>query len=358
LHSSFFAFLGGSVNGGQIVGEYPDDFTVEGPWTLDRGKSTCVLVLDWYLSIFFCCEGRIIPTTPWEIPFAAVARWLGIESSSDIEQVCPNLRNFDSMSLTDPESVMSNALTIPTMAPTSSSKPSWISDSPSAIPSSSLRPSLKGSVAESLKPTNLGSSDSSDTPSNMRSGPPSSSVAPSMNPTDLESSKPSFIPSLRPSLTPSMIPKLSDKPSLTPSSAPSLAPLENAALKKPTIQSSDASSTQVSSKAVDGNMGNIARTTWETDPFWQVNLKAKYKIRTIKLTLNEWKLGRFKSYKVKINDGGTKLWQYNYKGTPPSSTVVLDVPENISAGNKVRVFLKGSSRQLELREVEVMGVKV
>merc|ERR1712151_188978 len=109
--------MGGSIKGGKILGEYPEDITEEGPWTLGRG--------------------RMIPTTPWEVPFRAIARWLGIEGSSDMEEVCPNLRNFDSISLDDPELILSNSLTIPTMAPTSSSDPTIaVSTSPSSLPTS------------------------------------------------------------------------------------------------------------------------------------------------------------------------------------------------------------------------------
>lgn len=37
---------GGSVKGGQILGEYPESITDEGPLTLSRGKLTFLLLVD------------------------------------------------------------------------------------------------------------------------------------------------------------------------------------------------------------------------------------------------------------------------------------------------------------------------
>ena len=54
----------------------------------------------------------MIPTTPWEVPFKAISRWLGIESSRDIKEVYSSICNFDSMNLTEPKSIISNSLTL------------------------------------------------------------------------------------------------------------------------------------------------------------------------------------------------------------------------------------------------------
>ena len=40
----------------------------------------------------------MIPTTPWEAPFRGIALWLGI-SDSNMDEVCPNLPNFNSSHL-------------------------------------------------------------------------------------------------------------------------------------------------------------------------------------------------------------------------------------------------------------------
>lgn len=47
--------IGGSVKGGQVLGEYPDDLSDDGARNIGRG--------------------RLIPTSPWESVWNAVARW-------------------------------------------------------------------------------------------------------------------------------------------------------------------------------------------------------------------------------------------------------------------------------------------
>jgi hypothetical protein len=108
LHSLFVK--GGSVKGGRILGEYPEDITDEGPLTLGRGKYTIIqnwlfmmicfyLNLLLYFHLFLHSSGRMIPTTPWEAPFRGIAAWLGINQHMDY--VCPNLYKFDSSYLID-----------------------------------------------------------------------------------------------------------------------------------------------------------------------------------------------------------------------------------------------------------------
>ena len=67
--------LGGSVNGGKILGTYPDDLTAAS--LLNSGR------------------GRIIPTMPWEGVYKAVGEWFGVEPEH-MGTVLPNLGNFDS----------------------------------------------------------------------------------------------------------------------------------------------------------------------------------------------------------------------------------------------------------------------
>jgi len=64
---------GGSVDGGKILGEFPTDMTTEG--TLNVGR------------------GRLIPTTPFDSAFNAVAEWFGIPEEKLIE-VLPNRNSF------------------------------------------------------------------------------------------------------------------------------------------------------------------------------------------------------------------------------------------------------------------------
>ena len=64
-----------------------------------------------------------------------------------------------------------------------------------------------------------------------------------------------------------------------------------------------------------------------------------------------------KNFKLRIISKRKNIWSYNYKGTPPT-TVVLEEPQDTPTGNKVKIFLGGKKdRELELREVEVMGVE-
>ena len=142
-------------------------------------------------------------------------------------------------------------------------------------------------------------------------------------------------------------------PSFVPSADPPA--IENVALKKPTSQSSSAKRSNSSSKAVDGKSGNLSRTKWEQNPHWEVSLQADYKIKTIKLHLNAKKLGRAKKLHLEILNEGVRVWIHKLAGTPATSTVVLGVPESTSVGDKVKIFLWGTRRQLELREIEVMA---
>ena len=70
--------VGGAVKGGQILGKCPPSFNDSNPH-MQGG-------------------GRMIPTTSWEGAWHAVAQWLGIEEGK-MDDVFPNLRNFDSSSI-------------------------------------------------------------------------------------------------------------------------------------------------------------------------------------------------------------------------------------------------------------------
>lgn len=75
--------IGGGLNGGRVLGQYPMDFTEAGPLALRRG--------------------RIIPTTPWDSTWNAIAPWAGVPPE-DMDYVLPMKKNFDSSILfTDAE---------------------------------------------------------------------------------------------------------------------------------------------------------------------------------------------------------------------------------------------------------------
>lgn len=65
--------LGGGVAGGQILGDYPADFSEASELNVGRG--------------------RMIPTTPWEGLWAPVATWFGVDDG-DLATVLPNIGNF------------------------------------------------------------------------------------------------------------------------------------------------------------------------------------------------------------------------------------------------------------------------
>ena len=64
---------GGSVKGGQILGQYPD-FSTDNPAWIDRG--------------------RFVPTTPWDAVWNGVANWLGIRDDASLEYAVPNRGTF------------------------------------------------------------------------------------------------------------------------------------------------------------------------------------------------------------------------------------------------------------------------
>lgn len=60
------------MDGGKILGKYPDDITPEGPLNIDRG--------------------RIIPTTSWDAIWNGVMEWMGVRSDQ-LDEVLPNRKN-------------------------------------------------------------------------------------------------------------------------------------------------------------------------------------------------------------------------------------------------------------------------
>jgi len=67
--------LGGGLNGGKVLGQYPSIFSEDGPLALSRG--------------------RMLPTTPWDSIWAATAPWMGVPEP-DMDTVLPMRSNFDS----------------------------------------------------------------------------------------------------------------------------------------------------------------------------------------------------------------------------------------------------------------------
>ena len=66
--------MGGAINGSQIFGDFPSSFIETSDVVISR-------------------NGRILPTTPWESVWYALAEWFGVESTS-MAEVLPNFANF------------------------------------------------------------------------------------------------------------------------------------------------------------------------------------------------------------------------------------------------------------------------
>ena len=67
--------LGGGLNGGKVLGQFPTEFSEDGPLALSRG--------------------RMLPTTPWDSLWNAAAPWMGVPEG-DMDTVLPMKKNFDS----------------------------------------------------------------------------------------------------------------------------------------------------------------------------------------------------------------------------------------------------------------------
>jgi hypothetical protein len=66
--------LGGSLDGGKIMGQYPDN--------LDDGNK------------YNAGRGTLIPTMPYEAPWNAVAQWLGVDEGNFLDMILPNRLSF------------------------------------------------------------------------------------------------------------------------------------------------------------------------------------------------------------------------------------------------------------------------
>jgi len=73
--------LGGAVNGGKILGEYPKNFT--------------------HYDETSCGRGRLVPTTSWDALWNGVAQWFGVTDDADLNYVIPNRKNFGCRLFTD-----------------------------------------------------------------------------------------------------------------------------------------------------------------------------------------------------------------------------------------------------------------
>jgi len=72
-----YFMIGGGLKGGRVLGMYPESLLKDGPQILNRG---CV-----------------IPMTSWDSITNGVAKWLGVGSSEDLNEVLPDRVNFNDL---------------------------------------------------------------------------------------------------------------------------------------------------------------------------------------------------------------------------------------------------------------------
>jgi len=72
-----YFLMGGSVKGGNILGQYPVDLSDSG--LLNAGR------------------GRVIPSTSWEQIWNGIAQWFDITESTDLDRVLPNRKKFPNL---------------------------------------------------------------------------------------------------------------------------------------------------------------------------------------------------------------------------------------------------------------------
>ena len=137
--------------------------------------------------------------------------------------------------------------------------------------------------------------------------------------------------------------------------------LYNVALDKPTSQSSTFGQ-GLASRAVDGDINSsffddsITHTKVSTNPFWSVNLQAKYLISHIKVFNRDDPCckSRLHDFKLSIFQDHKEVWTYQHTGEPNYITKITPPPQGI-VGNIVKIMLLGEQRVLSLAQVEVFS---
>lgn len=143
-----------------------------------------------------------------------------------------------------------------------------------------------------------------------------------------------------------------------------LAPvLPNLALQKPATQSTTGWG-GLASRAVDGNtsgiynQGSITHTAVQTDPWWRVDLGAKYSLESISVfNRTDCCIGRMTGAKVMIgnvdSNDPTDFTEIATLGSDPEQDF-----ENLSAeGQYIMVYLAGTGKILSIAELEAYGTE-
>jgi len=132
-----YFIAGGSIKGGQVLGEYPKDMTKNGKDMLSRG--------------------RVLPTTSWESVWNAVGQFMDVEQA-EMDYILPLRSNFDIDSLfhledvfdvtrqpsSSPTSIIESPTAPPSYVPSINPSPAPITSSPTFVPTRS--PSIVSSL--------------------------------------------------------------------------------------------------------------------------------------------------------------------------------------------------------------------
>lgn len=70
--------FGGAINGGRILGKYPDD----------------ILNSDGSMGAGNVGRGRMIPSTSWDSVWNGLAQWMGVETEEELDTILPNRYKF------------------------------------------------------------------------------------------------------------------------------------------------------------------------------------------------------------------------------------------------------------------------
>ena len=70
-----YFMMGGSLNGGKILGKYPEDIREGAPYRIGR-------------------RGRVVPETSYTSMWNGIAQWMGVPEE-ELDDLLPNRKNFD-----------------------------------------------------------------------------------------------------------------------------------------------------------------------------------------------------------------------------------------------------------------------
>jgi len=299
--------LGGGLNGQQVFGEFPPSLAMDesNPLTMKRG--------------------RVIPTTPWEGMWQALAQWMGVEDAK-MDSVLPNKNNFDPARLFTSDQLWFPTPPAPPAPPPTPMSPPTMPVPPDLPPSPSPPPSAPDPPPELPFP----------------SPPPPAHPLPPLPPS------PPYPPS---------------PPPPPPSPSPAMPPLD--ALRELPRKAAAMSSTYrgrsklAADKCIDENLKSMCHTECDTsDPWLEVELEHFYQVDYVMLRNRKGLEARLGHYEV---------WLGNTSGERDVRCLSATVPESSrdarlitnrcnAAGRFVTLLLPGEKRCLNLYDLRLFTI--